>query len=198
MTVRVIVAEPEAPGAVAKFTAHASVLLPHPFDTDRLEAGTSAVLLLTTRTVSGPVPVSVNATGDALPTPAVNDWLPPEPMVSVGAAGSVTVIVIDAGAPRLAPSSAETVTVTMPAGSALLYLGSLWHGGGANTTARSRIGVVLHYSAAWLRPVENHVLAVPRDVVRTLPARLQELLGYNVYPPFLGYVDGRHPRRVLD
>jgi hypothetical protein len=34
--------------------------------------------------------------------------------------------------------------------------------------------------------------------VRTLPERLQELLGYNVYPPFLGYVDGRHPRRVLD
>ncbi len=27
--------------------------------------------------------------------------------------------------------------------------------------------------------------------------RLQELLGYNIYPPFVGYVDGRHPRRVL-
>jgi hypothetical protein len=24
-----------------------------------------------------------------------------------------------------------------------------------------------------------------------------ELLGYNIYPPFVGYVDGRHPRRVL-
>jgi hypothetical protein len=30
-----------------------------------------------------------------------------------------------------------------------------------------------------------------------LPERLQELLGYNIYPPFVGYVDGRHPRRVL-
>jgi len=38
---------------------------------------------------------------------------------------------------------------------------------------------------------------VPRDVVRQLPERLQELLGYNIYPPFLGYVDGVHPRRVL-
>jgi ectoine hydroxylase-related dioxygenase (phytanoyl-CoA dioxygenase family) len=46
--------------------------------------------------------------------------------------------------------------------------------------------------------VESHVLAVPRAVVRTLPVRLQELLGYNVAPPFLGYVDGRHPRRLLD
>ncbi|MEY2435633.1 MAG: hypothetical protein QOF97_469, partial [Acidimicrobiaceae bacterium] len=25
----------------------------------------------------------------------------------------------------------------------------------------------------------------------------QELLGYNIYPPFVGYVDGRHPRRSL-
>jgi hypothetical protein len=39
---------------------------------------------------------------------------------------------------------------------------------------------------------------VPPEIVRDLPERLQELLGYNVYPPFLGYVDGRHPRRVLD
>jgi hypothetical protein len=34
-------------------------------------------------------------------------------------------------------------------------------------------------------------------VVRRLPGRLQELLGYNIYPPFLGYVDGSHPRKVL-
>jgi ectoine hydroxylase-related dioxygenase (phytanoyl-CoA dioxygenase family) len=90
-----------------------------------------------------------------------------------------------------------TVTAEMPAGSVLFYLGSLWHGGGANGTDRPRLGVVLHYGASWLRPVENHVLAVPGEVVRELPERLQELLGYNVYPPFLGYVDGRHPRRLL-
>ena len=49
----------------------------------------------------------------------------------------------------------------------------------------------------WLRPQENHVLAVPRETAAGLPPRLQELLGYNIYPPFVGYVDGRHPRRVL-
>jgi ectoine hydroxylase-related dioxygenase (phytanoyl-CoA dioxygenase family) len=113
------------------------------------------------------------------------------------------------GATRVVPGShrwiderpgpdTETVSVCMSAGSVLMYVGSLWHGGGANATARERIGVVLHYAAAWLRPVENHVLAVPRAVVATLPPRLQELLGYNIYPPFIGYVDGRHPRRVLD
>jgi hypothetical protein len=35
-------------------------------------------------------------------------------------------------------------------------------------------------------------------VAKTLSPRLQELLGYNVHPPFLGNVDGRHPQRLLD
>ena len=90
-----------------------------------------------------------------------------------------------------------TITIEMPAGSVLLYRGSLWHGGGANHTDQPRLGVVLHYAASWLRPVENHVLVVPPDVARDLPPRLQELLGYNVHPPFIGYVDGRHPRKLL-
>src|SRR5512146_1935969 len=88
-------------------------------------------------------------------------------------------------------------TAVMSPGSVLFYLGSLWHGGGANQTALPRLGVILEYAAGWLRPQENHCLAVPRAVVRGLPERLQELLGYNIYPPFVGYVDGSHPRRVL-
>jgi len=101
-------------------------------------------------------------------------------------------------APARTPDSDDEVAVaTMSPGSVMFYLGSLWHGGGANTTSAPRLGVILEYAAAWLRPQENHCLAVPRSVVRELPQRLQELLGYNIYPPFLGYVDGTHPRRVL-
>ncbi len=92
----------------------------------------------------------------------------------------------------------ETVTITMPAGSVLFILGNLWHGGGANQTRRTRLGVLLEYAAGWLRQQENHVLAVPPDIVRTLDPRLQELLGYGIHPPFVGYVDGRHPKRVLE
>ncbi len=113
------------------------------------------------------------------------------------------------GATRVVPGShrwvderpdpeTPTAAIEMPAGSALVYLGSLWHGGGANTTERVRLGVVLHYAVSWLRPVENHVLAVPPATASRLPERLQELLGYNVCPPFIGYVDGRHPRRLLE
>jgi ectoine hydroxylase-related dioxygenase (phytanoyl-CoA dioxygenase family) len=99
--------------------------------------------------------------------------------------------------PGRVPAAEDTVVAVMPAGSAMVYLGNLWHSGGANRTDRPRLGVILEYVSAWLRPQENHCLAVPRDVARTLPERLQELLGYNIYPPFLGYVDGHHPRKVL-
>jgi len=115
------------------------------------------------------------------------------------------------GATRLVPGShrwppkrrpetdeQEVVTATMPAGSVLIYLGGLWHGGGANTSDQPRPGLLLEYVVSWLRPQETQLIAVPPDVARDLPPRLQELLGYNVYPPFLGYVDGRHPRRILD
>ncbi len=96
------------------------------------------------------------------------------------------------------PAAADAIScASMSPGSAMFYLGSLWHGGGANRTSHPRLGVILEYAAAWLRQQENHCLAVPRSTVRQLPDRLAELLGYNIYPPFVGYVDGSHPRKVL-
>jgi ectoine hydroxylase-related dioxygenase (phytanoyl-CoA dioxygenase family) len=99
--------------------------------------------------------------------------------------------------PQPAPDT-ETIPAEMPAGSAMIYVGSLYHGGGANRTERPRLGVAIEYAASWLRPQETQLLAVPPELARTLPARLQELLGYNIRPPFLGCVDGRHPRKVLE
>ena len=99
--------------------------------------------------------------------------------------------------PTEMPSAADAIPATMPAGSVMFYVGTVWHGGGANRTDERRLGVILEYVASWLRAQENHVTAVPVGVMRTLEPRLQELLGYNIYPPFLGYVDGRHPRRAL-
>jgi len=91
----------------------------------------------------------------------------------------------------------RAVHAVMPAGSVVFYVGTIWHGGGANRTDQPRLGVILEYVSAWLRAQENHILAVPPEVTETLPDRLQELLGYNIYPPFVGYVDGRHPRRYI-
>jgi len=133
----------------------------------------------------------------------------PHPPVVVNTMWPLDEFTLDNGATRFIPGSHRwepgrqptaddpVLTATMTPGSVMFYLGSLWHGGGANLTARPRLGVILEYVAAWLRPQENHCLAVPRGIARQLPERLQELLGYNIYPPFLGYVDGTHPRKVL-
>jgi ectoine hydroxylase-related dioxygenase (phytanoyl-CoA dioxygenase family) len=133
----------------------------------------------------------------------------PHPPVVVNTMWPLDEFTADNGATRYVPDSHRwepgrqptaddpVLTAPMPPGSAMFYLGSLWHGGGANRTGRPRLGVILEYAAGWLRPQENHCLAVPRAVVRQLPGRLQELLGYNIYPPFVGYVDGTHPRKVL-
>ena len=113
------------------------------------------------------------------------------------------------GATRVVPGShrwaderpdeaTPTVVAEMPAGSVMFFLGTLYHGGGANRTDRPRLGTILEYLVGWLRQQENHILAVPQETARALPPRLQELLGYNIYPPFMGYVDGRHPRRLLE
>ena len=87
---------------------------------------------------------------------------------------------------------------TMAAGSVMFFVGSVFHGGGANNSSRPRLGTILEYVVGWLRPQENHILAVPREMVKTLTPRLQELLGYNIHPPFVGNVDGRHPRKMLE
>jgi hypothetical protein len=39
---------------------------------------------------------------------------------------------------------------------------------------------------------------VPRETVRALRPTLQSLIGYSIYPPFMGMVDSMHPKRVVD
>jgi ectoine hydroxylase-related dioxygenase (phytanoyl-CoA dioxygenase family) len=112
------------------------------------------------------------------------------------------------GATRLLPGShrntlqpadgdATELVAAMPAGSVLVYLGSLWHGGGCNSSDAPRRGVIIEYGVRWLRQQENLTMVCPPRVARRLPARLQELLGYNLHEPFVGHIDGRHPVELL-
>lgn len=90
-----------------------------------------------------------------------------------------------------------TEQATMPKGSVCIFLGSAVHGGGANNSDQPRLGIVMEYCAAWLRPQENLALAVPPSMARELPEPLQRMIGYGIYPPFLGYVDGQDPIGLL-
>ena len=70
--------------------------------------------------------------------------------------------------------------VEMQPGDALLYLGSVVHGGGANvTTDRWRKAIYVGYLLGWLTPEESVPLSVPPEVARTLPRRARELLGWS-------------------
>jgi ectoine hydroxylase-related dioxygenase (phytanoyl-CoA dioxygenase family) len=95
------------------------------------------------------------------------------------------------------PDPGRAVPVDMAAGSVLLFSGRLYHGAGANTSAQTRLGVVIDYQQPWLRPCEAHTISADPAQVRQLPQRLQELLGYNQPSPYLGFINGQHPRRWL-
>lgn len=92
---------------------------------------------------------------------------------------------------------ARAIEVFVPAGSLLLYRGSLWHGVGPNRASDAVSFIYSEYIASWLRPLETHLLSIPRSTARQLPERLRELIGYNIRPPYTGSVNGRHPRRAL-
>ncbi|MCH7709663.1 MAG: phytanoyl-CoA dioxygenase family protein [Myxococcales bacterium] len=102
------------------------------------------------------------------------------------------------------PDESEVVYAEMPAGSAVIYLGSTLHGGGANSTQDQwRRGMHLSYVLGWLRTEENHYLATPPEIARTLPRQAQELLGYAAHDAlamgggYLGALNLRDPADML-
>jgi ectoine hydroxylase-related dioxygenase (phytanoyl-CoA dioxygenase family) len=92
----------------------------------------------------------------------------------------------------------DTEPAEMAAGSALLYTGALYHGGGPNRSDAVRAGINITYALSWLRQEENQYLSVPQEVARTLPDDLLRVMGYARGAYALGYVDDlRDPLDVL-
>ena len=94
------------------------------------------------------------------------------------------------------PGEDDAVTAVMPRGSVLLFDTALYHGGGANRSNATRTSVLFAYSLGWLRQLENQFLAVPRELARTLPSDLRELIGYRSHG-FLGSFECRSPQTAL-
>ena len=112
------------------------------------------------------------------------------------------------GATRLVPGSHlkqnpdyggkyETVPAEMKKGSVLIWDGSLWHGGGANTTTQRRTGIAMNYCAGFIRQQENQQLGLSPAQVKSFAPRLRELVGYGVYQGLIGHIDKKSPAQIL-
>ena len=94
------------------------------------------------------------------------------------------------------PDLTHWLQAVMPKGSALFYLGSTWHGGGANRSHSPRTGLINTYCLGWLRSEENHTLEVPPQAARQYDERVRRLLGYTTHGAGhdqLGYYGGNDP-----
>src|ERR1700684_1113291 len=133
----------------------------------------------------------------------------PHPPIICNTMWALTDFIEENGATRLCPGTHtadhspdplehyDSIPAEMPKGSVLVWVGSLWHGGGANRTDRRRVGVAMNYCAGYLRQQENQQLGIPAETVRRFPRRLQELVGYSIYNGLIGHIDKQHPGKLL-
>ena len=91
----------------------------------------------------------------------------------------------------------DPIAAAIKPGSALLWLGSLLHGGGANMSQETRRGVIVSYCLGWLRTFENQYLIYPPNIARTFDPALAALVGYAQHRPNLGNVEGQCPSVLL-
>ena len=133
----------------------------------------------------------------------------PRPPVSISTIWALDDFTATNGATEVIPAShlwaadvpqgedGRRIAVTMPAGSVVIFSGTLWHRGGANRSSARRLCVSPQYCQPWARQQENMMLAVGRHAFDYSP-RIRAMLGYSIHPPFMGMVDGMHPSRLID
>ncbi|KIW32401.1 uncharacterized protein PV07_03950 [Cladophialophora immunda] len=97
------------------------------------------------------------------------------------------------------PQEELAVHAELEPGDAFMMLSSCYHGGSANkTTDQERLLFSCFMTKGWLRQEENQYLAIPKEVVLKMPVHIQQLMGYKLSQPFLGWVESDDPRVVLD
>jgi|SRR5579885_2674149 ectoine hydroxylase-related dioxygenase (phytanoyl-CoA dioxygenase family) len=133
----------------------------------------------------------------------------PHPVLEVAAMWAISDFTRENGATHLVPGSNlwwddrtpredEIAQAEMGRGSVLLWTDHVLHGAGANRSDAPRFGAAAAYILGWLRQEENQYLAVPPELARTLPEKLQKLVGYQLNGG-LGFAGelGRDPIEML-
>jgi hypothetical protein len=136
-------------------------------------------------------------------------WPRPRPALSVATVFAIDDFTEENGATVAIPGSHlwgedrfpeeedRRVAAVMPAGSCILFLGNLWHGGGANYSGADRLAITAQYCEPWLRTQENYFLSVSPETAASVSENMRRLLGYSIHPPFMGMSEGMHPKRKL-
>ena len=118
----------------------------------------------------------------------------------ISALGALTDFTEENGATRVLPGShngmgqlrgvhqSDTVPAEMSKGSVLFYMGSTYHGGGANVTNAPRMALINTYALGWLRQEENMYLSIPKEVANSYPKKIRDLMGYTHHGHLLGYI----------
>jgi ectoine hydroxylase-related dioxygenase (phytanoyl-CoA dioxygenase family) len=135
----------------------------------------------------------------------------PRPMISISTIAAVDAFTAENGGTEVIPGShlwgedwrtraaaAKPVPVTMPAGACVVFSGTFVHRGGPNRSSAPRLAFSNQYCQPWARQQENFLQGVPLEVARQMPPRLQEMLGYSIYPPFMGQLTASHPAKALE
>lgn len=95
------------------------------------------------------------------------------------------------------PFAVDPVIAAMEPGSALLFLGSIVHGAGANVSEAVRRAFITGYCLGWLKTFENQYLVYPPEIARHFDPELAALVGYAQHRPNLGNVEGQCPSVLL-
>ncbi len=96
------------------------------------------------------------------------------------------------------PRDVDVRACEMPAGSVMIFHGSLWHAGGSNRTADDwRLGVNVQYCPGFVRQQQNPYVGIPADVAAGFSDQLLRLLGYQLYLGTMGHIDGKSPGEVV-
>lgn len=96
------------------------------------------------------------------------------------------------------PVESDAAYAELDVGDAFMMLASCYHGGSANMTKdEERLVYSCFVCRGYLRQEENQYLATPVDVVKSYPRHLQELMGYSLSKPYLGWLDLQDPIKYL-
>ncbi|HEY3140631.1 MAG TPA: phytanoyl-CoA dioxygenase family protein [Acidimicrobiales bacterium] len=147
-------------------------------------------------------PQPIHADDQLIPIPK------PHPPVVCNTMWALTDFTEANGATRIVPGSHKdqspdygrdypSLPAEMTRGGVLIWHGSMWHGGGANTTEVRRVGLACNYCAGYVRQQENQQLGVPLKIAKGFDERLQRLCGYSVYNGLIGHIDKHDPIELL-